>query len=240
MKKIEPVLVGDVGGTHSRWAIFHDGLGKVDIFKTADTRSLKDAARPFAGQYRAAGVAVAGPVQNRKVRLTNANWRGAESDLDVPVRLVNDLEAVAMSLPLLDDVDFDWWKGDGESRKRVLCLGIGTGFGGALYTPTEVIALEPGHEELGGDFGRQTVESVVSGLALRRHGDPGLLKAALAVAVDRLLVRWRPDTLCLVGGVVEHHSELFTELNPNVRSYGRVTHPCPALLGAARAAIKML
>ena len=238
--KHEAVLVGDVGGTHSRWAIFDGELGPIDVSKTSTARSLVEAARPYSGRYRAAGVAVAGPVEQGKVVLTNADWRGSVSDLDVPVRLVNDLEAVAFSIPLLTARDIQWWGGRGESLERVLCLGIGTGFGGALFTPDDVIAMEPGHEPLHGGFGDQTVESVVSGLSLARHRDHALFRAALAFAVDRLVERWAPDALCLIGGVVEHHSVLFDDLRPKVESYGRIVHPCPALLGAARAAITAL
>ena len=120
-----------------------ESLGPIDVSKTSTARSLVEAARPYAGRYRAAGVAVAGPVEQGKVVLTNADWRGSVSDLDVPVRLVNDLEAVAFSIPLLTARDIQWWGGRGESLERVLCLGIGTGFGGALFTPDDVIAMEP-------------------------------------------------------------------------------------------------
>ena len=233
----EPILVGDVGGTHSRWAIFRDDLGEVDVCKTAEARSLREAAKRYAGQYRAAGVAVAGPVVDGRVTLTNADWSGSESDLAVPVRLVNDLEAVALSIPLLKAEDYQWWHGRGESLSRVLCLGIGTGFGGALYTHDGVVAMEPGHEPLGGEFGTQTVESVVSGVALGRHCDDAFLKAGFTAAVERLVDRWTPDAVCLIGGVVEHRPDLFADRRPPVQSYGQIVHPCPALLGAARSAM---
>jgi len=238
--KHEPVLVGDVGGTHSRWAIFSDGLGEIDVCTTSSSRCLEDAARPYAGRYTAAGVAVAGPVEDGQVMLTNADWRARESDLDVPVRLVNDLEAVALSMPLLKAEDYLWWQGRGESLTRVLCLGVGTGFGGALFTPDEVVAMEPGHESLGGEFGSQTVEAVVSGLGLGRHCDDDFFKAAYTAAVNRLIGRWSPDAVCLIGGVVEHRQDLFEGIRLPVGSYGRIIHPCPALLGAARAAFMAL
>ena len=137
----------------------------------------------------------AGPVTDGRVTLTNADWRAAETDLDLPVRLVNDLEAVALSIPLLTPTDFSWWSGRGESLNRVLCLGVGTGFGGALFTPDKVVPMEPGHEQLGGEFGSQSVESVVSGMALARHGDAEFLRAGFSFAVNRLIDRWEPDAV---------------------------------------------
>ena len=86
--------------------------------------------------------------------LTNADWRASESDLDVLLFIVNDLEAVALSMPLLTAETLPVVAGARGIAERVLCLGIGTGFGGALYTPDEVIAMEPDMSHYGGDFGR--------------------------------------------------------------------------------------
>ena len=236
----EPVLVGDIGGTHSRWAIYAGGLTEVEVCRTASSGSLRDAVQPWAGRYRAAGVAVAGPVEDGRVLLTNADWRATESDLDVPVRLVNDLAAVALGVPLLEPEDFVWWGRRAASLERVLCIGVGTGFGGALHTPEGVVAMEPGHELLGDAFPGHTVESVVSGTALAVHRDDAALRTAFKLAVDRLVDRWAPDAVCLIGGVVENREELFAEYGHPSVAYGRIIHPHPALIGAARAAIAAL
>ena len=87
---------------------------------------------------------------------------------------------------------------------------------------------------------RSGEEAVVSGLGLGRHCDDDLFKAAYTAAVNRLIGRWSPDAVCLIGGVVEHRQDLFEGIRLPVGSYGRIIHPCPALLGAARAAFMAL
>ncbi len=232
----ELILVGDVGGTHSRWALFDGELKEITVAKTCASTGLQQAVEPWLGRFIAVGVAVAGPVIQGTVSLTNANWRASEHDLNVPVCLVNDLAAVALSVPVLADGDIEWWGGKPTIGGRVLCIGVGTGFGGALWTGDGVVAMEPGHEDLGAGFGGLTVEEVVSGMALEDHDDADQFSAGLLAAVTRLGERLRPDTILFIGGVVEHRPELFEPLRGLPQSLGRIVHPYPALLGVARAA----
>lgn len=242
------VLVGDVGGTHSRWAQYRDGLGPVMIRKTSESRTLKASLEGLLDGAVACGVAVAGPVKDGAVRLTNSDWTGRETDLPVPVALVNDLEAVALAVPVLNSPDVEWWTPSAPLKGAVLCLGIGTGFGGALWRDGEVQPMEPGHEPLGffPPLGREvTVEDVVSGRAFRAMKADGLdaeslVTAGFRMALGHLMERFNPDAVLLMGGVVDGAPELFEGEVGAFCPAARIVHPNPALLGAARAAIERL
>jgi len=238
------VLVGDVGGTNSRWAIFNEGLGPVVIRPTSESRSVQDAISDWIGSVDACGVAVAGPVKDGCVSLTNANWYGREADIGKPARFVNDLEAVALAVPMLKDSDLDWWANPVVEPERVLCIGVGTGFGGALWTRLGVQAMEPGHEMLDGfEFDHPvTVEDIVSGPGLDRLRQRGLdaekmFGEAFALALQRLVDRTQADAVFLIGGVVDGCPQVFQSYLPARLSVARISHPHPALLGAAAAAI---
>ena len=245
----DAVLVGDVGGTHSRWARFEGTLGPVMVTSTSAVGSLREAVDELLGDAKACGVAVAGPIVDRRVRLTNAEWEGHEDDLDVPVALVNDLEAVALSVPELTDNDVVWWGAKSSIGHRVLCLGIGTGFGGAVWADGKAHSMEPGHESLGyfEPFEREvTVEEVVSGLAIKQLNEAGVrlesvIPSAFEFALQRLVDRWAPETVLVMGGVAEGRPDLFES---GVASVGvpvaHIVHPHPALIGAARAAQQRL
>ena len=242
------VLVGDVGGTHSRWATFSGGLGPVSMVRTGASRGLADAVRGRASGALACGVAVAGPVKDGRVRLTNADWSGAESDLSIPVALVNDLEAVALAVPALEPSDVEWLTSASSLSGSVLCLGIGTGFGGALWTHEGVQAMEPGHDSLGHfePMGREvTVEEVVSGMAIRDMLQQGVevdavVPLAFDMALSRLVERWTPGAVLLMGGVVEGRRDLFASAVGAGVPVGVIVHPFPALVGAAAAAMERL
>ena len=242
------VLVGDVGGTNSRWAIYQDGLGPVVVRPTSSSRTLAEATGDWIDEVDACGVAVAGPVSMGRVSLTNAKWEGAESDMGKPTRLVNDLEAVALAVPLLDETALEWWSDPNPSASRVLCVGVGTGFGGAMWTPDGVTSMEPGHDPLVGfgRYGRQvTVEDVVSGMGLARMRSEGhdaevWLSEAFSCAIGRLIKETRAEAVFLIGGVVVGHDYLFRDRFPGGFPVAKITHPYPALLGAAAAAMGAL
>ncbi len=238
------ILVGDVGGTYSRWATYRGGLGPVSIVKTAASRTLAEAVEGRLGDSVACGVAVAGPIADGAVHLTNASWSGTEDDLAVPVALVNDLEAVALAVPALVDQDLTWFGAEASPGKRILCLGVGTGFGGALWEDGRVVAMEPGHETLGyfEPLGRVcTVEEAVSGTAIRALEAAGtdiesVVPEAFRVALGRLVERLVPDSVLLVGGVIEGRPHLFGAARTAGVPVAQIVHPHPALLGAANAA----
>jgi glucokinase len=194
-----PVLVCDVGGTNARFAAQETPearLSEVVHLKTGDHPSLVEAAEaaiPRLGERpRSLVVCGAGPVDGRKLKLTNAPWLidGPETARRLGLAqglLFNDFEAQALSLPAIPR---DWARPIGPAlfgpRGPQVILGPGTGLGiGALveasgrHTP---LASEACHIDFGpvGDeesalwphlervHGRVTTESVMSGPGLAR------------------------------------------------------------------------
>ena len=186
----ERVLVGDIGGTNSRWAIFDGSLGRVYKTKTRDARSLREAAEQFlqGRQVAACCVAVAGPVENGKATLTNADWLADPAAMSIPTRVMNDLEGAAYGVGLLKKEDVVWPGASPDRAGVTLVLGVGTGFGGAVIQGESVTPLEPGHEPfLPADGGNlkgliqpgTTVEHLLSGpgiVRMWRHFGPAFPK----------------------------------------------------------------
>ena len=76
---------------------------------------------------------------------------------------------MALSVPLLETHEVEWLSSTGKIGSRVLCLGVGTGFSGALWADGQAHAMGPGHEPLGfvEELGRvTTVEEACSGMAI--------------------------------------------------------------------------
>ncbi|MFI6290342.1 glucokinase [Nonomuraea sp. NPDC050790] len=142
-----PWLVADVGGTNARFGLVTapgEAPSQVAVLAGADHASLPDAVAAYladhAGGVRpgAACVAVAGPIGGDFYQLTNLPWSGSVRDLGVPYAvLLNDFEALAVSLPHLGGQDLAGLGGPapGEGIKAV--LGPGTGLGVAGLVPAE-------------------------------------------------------------------------------------------------------
>ncbi|MFC5748740.1 glucokinase [Actinomadura rugatobispora] len=110
-----PWLVADVGGTNARFALV-EGPGRpparIRALPTRDHAGLAEAAAAYLAGLDArpaAGcLAIAGPVADGRIRLTNAGWVPDSVDrirahLDLPdLEVVNDFAALALSLPHLD------------------------------------------------------------------------------------------------------------------------------------------
>jgi glucokinase len=160
-----PILIGDIGGTNARFALIADATAKVERLPNVHTAdyatiddaieaSLKGRARP-----KAAVLALAGPIAGDAVQLTNCPWvvkpkvSVARFDLAEMI-LLNDFEALSLSLPGLGDTDIDRI-GGGTIRPdstRVV-LGPGTGLGAASLVHARGVWVpvpgEGGHVELG-------------------------------------------------------------------------------------------
>ena len=195
-------LVADVGGTNVRFALASrpGDVTAVRRYQVADHPTFEDALatyirnEPSARTVTALAIGAAGPVENGTVQLTNAPWAIRETGVSAmlngsPVRIINDLEAVAAGLPHLGnsqlDIIRDWQRGEQSTRKRMLAVNVGTGFGAAVVAPRFehaphrwcTTASESGHMTLarddvfqGGDF--RSVEDVLSGRgvsALYKH-----------------------------------------------------------------------
>jgi len=200
-------LVADVGGTRSRFGI-SDGPGRL-----SDVRIYDTAARPsFTGTLnvyladigidpesawcRDMCVAAAGPVDAGVVHLTNSTWEISADEISrayggVPVRIVNDLEAVGMLQPHLTPTDIrpiaaatSTTVGTALVGNRI-AINVGTGFGAATAVRSNgsadqlywtIAAGEAGHmtlapvtpEEAAAFSFAQSIEDVLSGAGVVR------------------------------------------------------------------------
>ena len=139
-----PALIADIGGTNARFAIF-DRSGSADFaitVATADFPTLEDAilaaVLPQAPDApRSAVLALAAPIRGEAVPLTNCPWIVAPNRLIAElgfdeVILLNDFEALSLSLPGLAAADLDQiGPGDRELHGNRLVVGPGTGLGAA-------------------------------------------------------------------------------------------------------------
>jgi glucokinase len=137
-------LVGDVGGTHARFALV-DSQGHIRhprSFPAREHASLAHVISEYlhqtAGRARPvrAVIAVAGPVMDGEIEFTNLDWQISEGDLLAhfefeAVKLINDFAAQALACPLLEPEDL---RPLGPRLKAgsdcpMVVLGAGTGFG---------------------------------------------------------------------------------------------------------------
>lgn len=153
-------LIADVGGTNARFALAGpDGVEEVRVLPVADFPDFAPALAAYLGGVRAvasAAIAAAGPRDGGIVRLTNAPWRIDAAEVasvlgGVPVRVLNDLEAVALGLPQLPAEDFEVIGGEPAARpsQPMLAANVGTGFGAAVAVPVPggwiALGTEAGH-----------------------------------------------------------------------------------------------
>ncbi len=146
----EAVLVGDVGGTTTRFAVDDGSLVVVKRSLTASASSLAHAIEPVLSQMTAPPsaivVAVAGPVRDGRAELTNANWTGDVRTLPGPAKLLNDLEAAAHGVGVVPEACIRHVGGRASvSGARRVVVGVGTGHGQAIWNDGVAIAGEGGH-----------------------------------------------------------------------------------------------
>jgi glucokinase len=170
--RIEHTLLGDIGATNARFALFGNGvLGPVKVFEVAHFARFPDAVSAFLREncgpvvVTSALFAIAGPVQGERCLLTNCSWTIDVQELRTrfnwaKARLVNDFEATAFSLPCLTATDlYGIGGGRAVSGAPRVVLGPGSGLGvSCLVTGSQgavAIASEGGHATLAGMSSRE-------------------------------------------------------------------------------------
>jgi glucokinase len=195
------LLAGDIGGTKTLLGLFEPTGDRprslvVREYATLDFDSLDELIQVFLDDTRAESqlrgfcLGVAGPVSGLVARLTNVPWLAdasvfAERWPDCPVRLLNDLEAMAHAVPVLEPEELAVLQaGVPVPSGNAALIAAGTGLGEALlhnvrgeFIPS---ASEGGHadfaarsarehalvEHLTGIFGRVDNDRVISGPGL--------------------------------------------------------------------------
>ncbi|MEJ1968977.1 MAG: glucokinase [Rhizomicrobium sp.] len=159
------VLVGDIGGTHARFAVVETGVTpwRIDhrLDLEGDFPDLSAALRTYlertglASTPTAAAIAVAGPVTAGHVTLTNRAWHTSEDELRAfgfrDALLVNDFAALAFAVAALPPSAFHGIGPDlpGLEGEPITVLGAGTGFGVSCLARSRgravALATEAGH-----------------------------------------------------------------------------------------------
>ncbi len=166
-----PWLVADIGGSNARFA-WVDGPGArvqhVRKLPVAQYESLRAAAEAYlqelvglglSARPRRASLALATALEGDRVELTNSHWTFSRSQLQADLgldelRLLNDFEALALSLPGLRADQIATLPGPALSAARgtlaVIGPGTGLGVGGVIETSGGWVALpgEGGHMTL--------------------------------------------------------------------------------------------
>ena len=153
------VLAADIGGSNTRLQIL-DRSGAVETLRISTAGpSLTQALKPYESCFvglSGAVLAIAGPVQAQKAKLTNYPWQVDAASLSLalgcPVRLVNDFEAAALGVSVLPQGATEQLSGPKPDPKGLaVVLGPGTGLGQALLlpgNPRQVHPTEGGHVDL--------------------------------------------------------------------------------------------
>jgi glucokinase len=193
------VLAGDIGGTKTNLGLFSEGKERpepkvIETFSSQNAPNLEHIIRQFLEIHPKpvshACFGVAGPVTNGKSKTTNLPWSISEDRIKKQfkfqhVKLVNDLTATVMSIPLLSEDEFYSLNQVPSIKKQNLALiAPGTGLGKALliyqndrYLP---VSSEGGHADFAPNneaeimlwqylhkhFGHVSIERVLSGSGL--------------------------------------------------------------------------
>jgi len=168
------VLLADIGGTHSRFALtethraadsaspFGDGVENATSVANDGFASAGEAIERYLAGVGVrpveAVLAVAAPVKGPEIALTNRGWQFRLDDIKARfglgrVRAINDFEAQAWALSLLRPADLQPIGHVAEARGPKVVLGPGTGLGVAALLPDgggqKVVATEAGHISFG-------------------------------------------------------------------------------------------
>lgn len=174
-------VVGDIGGTHARFGIADIDELSIDhyvSFECSGFASLIDALtaylRSVPDHPKTISLAVAGPVIDDAVEMTNLPWRITKRAIGAAahagqVCLINDFHAAALSLPHLQTHDIVQIGGQpvrDQATKVVLGAGTGLGVAALAWMGNKWVALpsEGGHMA----FAAQTVEEFDIVAQLRR------------------------------------------------------------------------
>jgi glucokinase len=180
------ILAGDIGGTKTLLGLFESTTGRpasraINEFRTLDYAGLPAMIDEFIKTHgrmptiERAAFGVAGPVIDQVAEMTNVPWRVDAAEIRTRfafrhVRLLNDLESMAYSVPVLSAKELQQLqKGDAQTDGNIALIAAGTGLGVSFlhwvddrYVP---VPSEGGHS----DFAARTDREVEFLMFLRRR-----------------------------------------------------------------------
>ncbi len=193
------ILAGDVGGTKTDLGLFKHSAGTLELvrehrYATAKFNSLEAVCADFLGAgatVNAACLGVPGPIIDGRAHATNVPWELSSGALSrvmkgVPVRLLNDLAAIAYGMVNLKPAEFAVLHRaeNPPAHGNIAVIAAGTGLGeSALVWEGDkyyAVASEGGHSDfaphdaeqiellrfLAAEFGHVSYERVLSGPGL--------------------------------------------------------------------------
>lgn len=194
------ILVADIGGTNARFGLVDiEGVREPDpdytarsqkTLKCADYGHIADMIRAYADALGSplppfACLAIAGPIYNGRVRMTNLQWEFSIAELERDLGMealdvINDFAALAYAMPHLSGSELhQLHAGEPERDAPMLALGPGTGFGMAALVPCDghwkILPTEGGHC----NFAPGTPEEI----AILQH----MMHSHIHVSVENLL-----------------------------------------------------
>jgi glucokinase len=250
-------LVADIGGTNARFAMVDlDDLAvpNFETYPCASFKSLAEAAAAFVkntgAKPSAAVFGIAGPVIGNKGVITNLSWNMTTEELAAATGaksalLVNDFEALALSVQLMTAADLRQLGGGGaveRATKGVVGPGTGLGVGGVVWSTSRWMPIpgEGGHttfaaanvEELellatvSKQFDHFSNERVVSG--------PGLVNLYICFAARRgIALKDRVGANEITRRALANEDPVATEaLEFFVTALGRIAGDTALMLGA--------
>lgn len=162
-------LVADLGGTNIRFGLCETKATQAEEirkYKIRDYESFSHLLEVYLSDcnttsksIRACCIAVAGPINNNQVKMTNCDWKISTAEIQNTLGieqaiLINDFHAIALSVAYLDpDGIIDIASQSSSSKEGpVSVFGPGTGLGAAILIPDgeewSVITTEAGHAGL--------------------------------------------------------------------------------------------
>lgn len=167
------LLVADIGGTNARFGLVELGLGAEQsnpaagflanrqiTLKCAEHTGIAAMAKAYCAQLgidvpKYACLAVAGPIENGQVKMTNLDWSISIEDMRTELDMkslfvINDFAALAYATPFLKPHELlPLHKGTADPQAVIAVFGPGTGFGMAALVPDnddwKILPTEGGH-----------------------------------------------------------------------------------------------
>jgi glucokinase len=146
-------LVADIGGTNIRLAIATagstDNISEIETYQCKNFDSLQDVIKTYIETKKIeknkihACLAIACPVDNDLISMTNLPWEFSQKALKQQLKLdtltlINDYTAIAMAIPLLsENQKVKIGGGSSTANKPISVCGPGTGLGVANLVPVE-------------------------------------------------------------------------------------------------------
>ena len=192
-------MAGDIGGTKTHLGLFHMGkrrpiLKVIESYPSGEASGPESLLEHFLNKHpvpvKNACFGIAGPVIGGRSQTTNLPWHVSEKKIRKHfgwsrIRLINDLTATAMAIPLLRGKEiFTLNKGRSNKGKNMALIAPGTGLGEALLVFREgqlvPVPSEGGHVDFAPSstediplwahlhrrFGHVSIERVLSGPGL--------------------------------------------------------------------------